>query len=67
MPSRPALTVPLDGVDLDEADPLKEIVEVVLVNARVAAVGVLPALPREPTLHASAVTPLGWLDITLGR
>jgi N-methylhydantoinase A len=62
------ITVPLDGVDLDAADPLKEIVErfhqrhealytyslrdqeVVLVNARVAAVGTLPALPQEPML-----------------
>jgi N-methylhydantoinase A len=62
------ITVPLDGVDLDAADPLKEIVErfhrrhealytyslrdqeVVLVNARVAAIGTLPALPEEPTL-----------------
>jgi N-methylhydantoinase A len=62
------ITVPLDGVDLDSADPLKEIVErfhqrhealytysmrdqeVVLVNARVAAIGTLPELPREPAL-----------------
>jgi N-methylhydantoinase A len=62
------ITVPLDGVDLDAADPLKEIVErfhrrhealytyslrdqeVVLVNARVAAVGTLPALPQEPAV-----------------
>jgi N-methylhydantoinase A len=60
------ITVPLDGVDLDAPDPMKEIVErfhrrheelytyslrdqeVVLVNARVAAVGVLPAPPEEP-------------------
>ena len=58
----------LDGVDLESADPLKDIVErfherhealytyslrdqeVVLVNARVAAVGTLPALPQEPAL-----------------
>jgi N-methylhydantoinase A len=64
------ITVPLDGVDLDSGDPLKEIVErfhrrhealytyslrdqeVVLVNARVAAVGMLPALPEEPALEA---------------
>ena len=63
------ITVPLDGVDLDAPDPLKEIVErfhrrhedlytysmrdqeVVLVNARVAAVGMLPALPQEPRLQ----------------
>jgi N-methylhydantoinase A len=62
------ITVALDGVDLEAADPLKEIVErfhrrheelytyslrdqeVVLVNARVAAVGTLPALPEEPRL-----------------
>jgi len=62
------ITVPLDGVDLEAADPLKEIVErfhrrhedlytyslrdqeVVLVNARVAAIGTLPALPEEPAL-----------------
>jgi len=62
------ITVPLDGVDLQSADPLKEIVEqfhrrhealytyslrdqeVVLVNARVAAIGTLPALPQEPRL-----------------
>jgi N-methylhydantoinase A len=60
------ITVPLDGVDMDAPDFLKEIVErfhrrheelytyalrdqeVVLVNARVAAVGELPALPAEP-------------------
>jgi N-methylhydantoinase A len=62
------ITVPLDGVDLEADDPLKEIVErfhrrhealytyslrdqeVVLVNARVAAIGTLPALPQEPAL-----------------
>jgi N-methylhydantoinase A len=62
------ITVPLDGVDLEASDPMKEIVErfhrrhealytyslrdqeAVLVNARVAAVGVLPALPEEPAL-----------------
>jgi N-methylhydantoinase A len=66
------ITVPLDGVDLESGDPLKEIVErfhrrhealytyslrdqeVVLVNARVAAVGTLPALPDEPALEARA-------------
>jgi N-methylhydantoinase A len=69
------ITVPLDGVDLESADPLKEIVErfherhealytyslrdqeVVLVNARVAAVGTLPALPQEPALAARAPSP----------
>ncbi|HSE95774.1 MAG TPA: hydantoinase/oxoprolinase family protein [Methylomirabilota bacterium] len=58
--------VPLDGVDLDTPDVMKEIVErfhrrheelytysapdqeVVLVNARLAVVGELPALPEEP-------------------
>jgi N-methylhydantoinase A len=63
------ITVPLDGVDMDGADVLKEIVErfharheqlytyslrdqeVVLVNARVAAVGELPALPSESDLE----------------
>jgi N-methylhydantoinase A len=62
------ITVSLDDVDLESADPLKEIVErfhqrhealytyslrdqeVVLVNARVAAIGTLPALPQEPGL-----------------
>jgi N-methylhydantoinase A len=62
--------VSLDGLDLDAADPMKEIVErfhrrheelytyslpdqdVVLVNARLAVVGVLPALPEEPALPA---------------
>jgi N-methylhydantoinase A len=62
--------VSLDGLDLDAADPMKEIVErfhrrheelytyslpdqdVVLVNARLAVVGVLPALPQEPALPA---------------
>ena len=66
------ITVPLDGVDLESADPLKDIVErfhrrhealytyslrdqeVVLVNARVAAVGTLPALPQEPALASRA-------------
>jgi N-methylhydantoinase A len=66
------ITVSLDGVDLDAADPLKDIVErfherhealytyslrdqeVVLVNARVAAVGTLPALPQEPALASRA-------------
>jgi len=66
------ITVPLDGVDLESADPLKDIVErfherhealytyslrdqeVVLVNARVAAVGTLPALPQEPALPSRA-------------
>jgi N-methylhydantoinase A len=66
------ITVSLDGVDLDAADPLKDIVErfherhealytyslrdqeVVLVNARVAAVGTLPALPQEPALSSRA-------------
>jgi N-methylhydantoinase A len=59
------ITVPLDGVDIDGADLLQDIIErfhrrheqlytyslrdqdVVLVNARVAAVGELPALPSE--------------------
>src|SRR5207249_3667665 len=59
------ITVPLDGVDIDGADLLHDIIErfhrrheqlytyslrdqdVVLVNARVAAVGELPALPSE--------------------
>ena len=62
------ITVPLDGVERDSADPMQEIVErfhrrhealytyslrdqeVVLVNARVAAIGTLPALPQEPAL-----------------
>jgi N-methylhydantoinase A len=66
------ITVALDGVDLESADPLKDIVErfherhealytyslrdqeVVLVNARVAAVGTLPALPQEPALALRA-------------
>ena len=66
------ITVPLDDVDLESADPLKNIVErfherhealytyslrdqeVVLVNARVAAVGTLPALPQEPALPSRA-------------
>jgi N-methylhydantoinase A len=66
------ITVSLDGVDLESADPLKDIVErfherhealytyslrdqeVVLVNARVAAVGTLPALPQEPALPSRA-------------
>ena len=66
------ITVSLDGVDLESADPLKDIVErfherhealytyslrdqeVVLVNARVAAVGMLPALPQEPALPSRA-------------
>jgi len=69
------ITVPLDGVDLEAADPLKEIVErfhrrhedlytyslrdqeVVLVNARVAAVGTLPALPEEPALPGRPPAP----------
>jgi len=60
--------VPLEGVDLDAPDVMKEIVErfhrrheelytystpdqeVVLVNARLAVVGELPALPEEPAL-----------------
>jgi len=64
------ITVPLDGVDLDAPNVLKEVVErfhrrheelytysmrdqeVVLVNARLAAVGGLPALPDEPALPA---------------
>jgi N-methylhydantoinase A len=64
--------VPLDGVDLEAPDLMKEVVErfhrrheelytyslpdedVVLVNARVAVVGVLPALPEEPALPARA-------------
>ncbi|HMH53138.1 MAG TPA: hydantoinase/oxoprolinase family protein, partial [Candidatus Acidoferrum sp.] len=66
------ITVPLDGVDLESPDPLKDIVErfherhealytyslrdqdVVLVNARVAAIGTLPALPQEPALPSRA-------------
>jgi N-methylhydantoinase A len=66
------ITVPLDGVDLDAPDALKEIIErfharhedlytyslrdqeVVLVNARVTAIGTLPALPEEPALPARA-------------
>jgi N-methylhydantoinase A len=66
------ITVPIDDVDLETGDPLKEIVErfhqrhealytyslrdqdVVLVNARVTAVGTLPALPEEPALPARA-------------
>src|SRR5262249_44282155 len=62
--------VPLEGVDLDAPDVMKEIVErfhrrheelytystpdqeVVLVNARLAVVGELPALPEEPALPA---------------
>jgi N-methylhydantoinase A len=66
------ITVPLDGVNLESPDLLKEITErfhrrheelytysmrdqeVVLVNARVAAVGELPALPEEPALPARA-------------
>ncbi|HEY3186769.1 MAG TPA: hydantoinase/oxoprolinase family protein, partial [Solirubrobacteraceae bacterium] len=69
------ITVRLDGVDLQVADPLKDIVErfherhealytyslrdqeVVLVNARVAAVGTLPALPQEPALASRASSP----------
>jgi N-methylhydantoinase A len=69
------ITVPLDGVDLDGPDLLKDIVErfhqrheelytyslrdqeVVLVNARVAAVGALPALPEEPALPPRAPAP----------
>jgi len=69
------ITVSLDGVDLESADPLKDIVErfherhealytyslrdqeVVLVNARVAAVGTLPALPQEPALVSRAPAP----------
>jgi N-methylhydantoinase A len=68
------ITVPLDGVDLESTDPLKDIVErfhdrhealytyslrdqeVVLVNARVAAVGALPALPQEPALASRAIS-----------
>jgi N-methylhydantoinase A len=60
--------VPLDGVDLEGPDVMKEIVErfhrrheelytysapdqeVVLVNARLAVVGELPALPEEPAV-----------------
>jgi N-methylhydantoinase A len=69
------ITVPIDDVDLDAADPLKDIVErfherhealytyslrdqeVVLVNARVTAVGTLPGLPREPALAARMPSP----------
>jgi N-methylhydantoinase A len=69
------ITVPLDGIDLGAADPMKEIVErfhrrheelytyslrdqeVVLVNARVAAVGVLPAPPAEPRIAARSTAP----------
>ena len=69
------ITVPLDDVDLESADPLKDIVErfherhealytyslldqeVVLVNARVTAVGTLPALPQEPALPPGATAP----------
>jgi N-methylhydantoinase A len=71
------ITVPLEGVDLDSPDLLKDITErfhrrheelytyslrdqeVVLVNARVAAVGELPALPEEPALPARAPAPAG--------
>lgn len=42
--------------------------EAVLVNARVAAIGVLPALPREPVLPArAAAAPAGTRRIHLGR
>ncbi len=132
------MTVPLDGVDLDAADVMAQVVdrfhkrheelytyslrdqEPVLVNARLAVVGELPALPEEPPVPArppaaprlrrrvhlgewveapvydlealapgqviagpavletatttallrapdrAVVTPLGWLDVTLG-
>jgi N-methylhydantoinase A len=64
--------VSLDGVDLNEPDLMKEVVErfhrrheelytysvrdqeVVLVNARVSVVGELPELPQEPALPARA-------------
>ena len=64
------VAVPLDGVDLEAPDVMKETVErfhrrheelytyatpdqeVVLVNARLAVVGELPALPEEPALPA---------------
>src|SRR6267143_3953892 len=60
------ITVPLDGVDVDAADLMDQVVErfhrrheelytysmpgqdVVLVNARVAVIGLLPSLPAEP-------------------
>ena len=79
------ITVPLDGVDLDGPDPLKEVVErfharheelytyslrdqeVVLVNARVAAVGILPAPPQEPRIPERApAAPRGQRPIYLG-
>jgi N-methylhydantoinase A len=42
--------------------------EAVLVNARVAVIGQLPALPREPTLTAAApAQPLGERQIYLGK
>jgi len=86
------ITVPLDGVDMDGADVLKEIVErfharheqlytyslpdqdVVLVNARVAAVGELPALPSESRLgERASATPSahrrvyadGWREVPI--
>jgi N-methylhydantoinase A len=86
------ITVPLDGVDMDAPDFLKEIVErfhrrheelytyalrdqeVVLVNARVAAVGELPALPAEPRVSertaAAPRTPRrvyldGWREVAV--
>ena len=63
--------MPLDGVDMDAADLMDQVVarfharhealytysapgqEVVLVNARLAVVGRLPALPAEETRAAS--------------
>ncbi|MGH7267124.1 MAG: hydantoinase/oxoprolinase family protein, partial [Candidatus Rokuibacteriota bacterium] len=71
------ITVSLDGVDLDAADPMKDVIErfhrrheelytysapdqeVVLVNARLAVVGMLPALPEEPVLPGRAPAPAG--------
>lgn len=69
------ISVNLDGMDWNVADPLPEIVErfhqrheelytyalrdqdSVLVNARVAVIGVLPDLPREPERPAGAPAP----------
>ena len=86
------ISVPLDGMDWDAADPLPEIVErfhkrhedlytyalrdqdSVLVNARVAVIGVLPDLPREPERKAGPAMPParerriylgGWVNVAV--